>query len=182
MRFSRSTHLLMLLSLGTLTSIIKIGWPILVELTLLRWLTFPLGSQTVILTVLLFWIYFSSDAIICSTMVFPLLRNSDHVVDSVSIDISNIFSMGCPVSSHSLSLFSCWLERSPRSFKRCSMGGSLNSMVLLLLANFVSEFRLELMYSLIESIRSSLTHIMVFSCLCCCHSSQKSLLWFVPKG
>ena len=71
MRFSRSTHLLMFLSLETLTSIIWTGLPILVELidlvnsviiflsqmTLLRWLTFLLGSQTVILIVLLFWIY-----------------------------------------------------------------------------------------------------------------------------
>ena len=72
MRFSRSTHLLMFLSLVTLRSIIRTGSPILVELidlvnsdmiflsqmTLLRWLTFLLGSQTVILIVLLCWIYF----------------------------------------------------------------------------------------------------------------------------
>ena len=72
MRFSQSTHLLMLWSLGTLTSIIRTGLPIRVELidlvnsviifvsqmTLLRWLTFLLGSQTVILIVQLFWIYF----------------------------------------------------------------------------------------------------------------------------
>ena len=71
MRFYRSTHLQMFLSLETLTSIIRTGLPILVELidlvnsaiifisqmTLLRWLTFLLGSQTVILIVLLFWIY-----------------------------------------------------------------------------------------------------------------------------
>ena len=55
------------------------------QATLLRWLSFLLGSQTVILTVLLFWI-FSSDASICSTMAFPPLGNSDHVVVSVSID------------------------------------------------------------------------------------------------
>ena len=56
MRFSQSTHLLMFLSLGTLTSIIRTGLPIPVELidlvnsvitflsqmTLLRWLTFQL--------------------------------------------------------------------------------------------------------------------------------------------
>ena len=86
------------LSLETLTFIIRTGLPVLVELidlmnsviifisqmTLLRWLTFLLRSQTVILTVLLFWIY--SDTSICSTMTFPPLRNSDHVVASVSID------------------------------------------------------------------------------------------------
>ena len=43
---------------------------------------------------------------------------------------------------------------------------SLNSVLLLLLANFVSGFRLELMYiSLIESIRSSLIHLHGFQLL-----------------
>ena len=56
------------------------------QMTLLKWLTFLLQSVTVTLTVLLFWIYFSSDASICSTMAFPPLGNSDHVVASVSID------------------------------------------------------------------------------------------------
>ena len=52
---------------------------------------------------------------------------------------------------------------------------SLNSVLLLLLVNFVSRFRLELMYiSLIVSIRSNLPS-MVISSLCCCHSSQKPL-------
>ena len=71
MRFSRLSHLLMFLFLETLISIIRTGLPILVELielvnsviiflsqiTLLRWLTFLLRSKTVILIVLLFWIY-----------------------------------------------------------------------------------------------------------------------------
>ena len=60
------------LSLETLTSIIRTGVAILLELidlvnfvliflsqmVLLRWFGFLLGSQTVILTVLVFWIYF----------------------------------------------------------------------------------------------------------------------------
>ena len=85
----------MLLSLETLISIIKTGLPILVEpidlvnsaitflshVTLLRWLTFLLRSQTVILTDLIFWIYFFH-----LTMAFLPLGNSDHVVFSVSID------------------------------------------------------------------------------------------------
>ena len=105
MKFSRSTHLLIFLSLEILTSVIRTGLPILVELidlvnsviiflsqmTLLRWLTFLLGSQTIILIVLLFWIYLFLltlvfDASICSTMAFLPLGNSDHVVASVSID------------------------------------------------------------------------------------------------
>ena len=69
--------------------IIRTGLPILVELidlalqmTLLRWLTFPLGSNSPALVDL----FISSDASICSTMAFPPLVNSDHVVVSVSID------------------------------------------------------------------------------------------------
>ena len=87
MRFSRSTHLLMFLSLETLMSIIRTGLLILVELidlvnfvitflsqmTLLRWLTFLLGSQTVILIVQLFWIYF-----FLLTLVFVLQWLSLH--------------------------------------------------------------------------------------------------------
>ena len=87
----------MFLSLETLTSIIRTGLPILVELidlvnsviiflsqmTLLKWLTFLLGSQTAM--VLLFSIL-TSYASICSTMAFPPLENSNHVVVSVSID------------------------------------------------------------------------------------------------
>ena len=75
------------LSLETLTSIIRTGLLILVKLidlvnfvltflfqmTLLRWLTFLLGSQTVILIVLLFWIYF-----FLQTLVFVLQWLSLH--------------------------------------------------------------------------------------------------------
>ena len=98
-----------------LTSIIRTGLPILLELidlvnsviiflsqmTLLRWLIFLFGSQTVMLIVLLLDVFLSSDASICCTMAFPPLRNSDHVVVSVSID-SIKFTTGCPVSLHSL--------------------------------------------------------------------------------
>ena len=77
----------MCLSLEILTSIIRTGMPILVELidlvnsviiflsqmTLLRWLTFLHGSQTVILTGLFFWIYF-----LLVTLVFVLQWLSVH--------------------------------------------------------------------------------------------------------
>ena len=77
----------MFLSLETLTSNIRTSLPILVELidlvnsviifqmaqmTSLRWLTFLLGSQTVILIVLLFWIY------LFLTLVFVLQWLSLH--------------------------------------------------------------------------------------------------------
>ena len=89
MRFSRSTHLLMFLSLETLTSIIRTGLPILVELIDLG------NSVTIFLSQMtlhnshspaLLDLFLSSDASICSTMAFLPLGNSDHVVVSVSMD------------------------------------------------------------------------------------------------
>ena len=68
------------------------------QMTLLRWLTFLLGS--------LLWIaqscsfgFISSDASICPTMAFPPLWNSDHVVVSVSIDF--------PANLNQHALFHC---------------------------------------------------------------------------
>ena len=55
-------------------------------MTLLRWLTFLLGSLTEYHSPALLDLFISSDASICSTMAFPLLVNSDHDVVSVSID------------------------------------------------------------------------------------------------
>ena len=100
MRFSQSTHLLMCLSLETLTSIIRTGSANLVEMIdlvnfliiflsqiiLLKWLIFLLRSLTVTLSPTLLDLFLSSDAGICSTMAFPQLGNSNHVVASVSID------------------------------------------------------------------------------------------------
>ena len=139
MRFYRSTHLLFL-SLETLTSIIRTGLPILVELidlvnsviislsqmTLSRFLTFLLGFQTVILIVLLFWIY-----------LFPLKLVS--VLQRLWLSIGKFWSCCClgfnwlsvkfttgfPISSHSLWLSLCWLGWSLWSFERCSMRGHL---------------------------------------------------------
>ena len=54
-------------------------------MTLLRWLIFLLRSLTVTLTALLD-LFISSGTSICSTMAFPTLEISDHVVVSVSID------------------------------------------------------------------------------------------------
>ena len=99
MRFSRSTLVLIFLYLEMLTSITRTGLGFLVELidlvksviialsqmVLLRWLTFLLGSQTVILSRALLDLFISSDANIRSAMDFPPLGNSDHVVVSVSI-------------------------------------------------------------------------------------------------
>ena len=60
-RFSQSSNLPRHLSLETLSSIIRTGWSILVNLSqiiLCKWLPFPTGSLIMTLTLLLFWIYF----------------------------------------------------------------------------------------------------------------------------
>ena len=44
----------------------------------------------------LFYLFLSSDASICSTMAFPPLVNSDHVVVSVSIDFPSNSKQNAP--------------------------------------------------------------------------------------
>ena len=111
-------------------------------------------------------LFLSSDASICSTIAFPLLGNSDQDVVSVWIDfLSNsqqdaLFHRIAYDYSHADgdSFGIIWEMFHGRIL--------LNLGLLLLLVNFVSGFRLELMYiSLIISIRSSLTHLHDFQLL-----------------
>ena len=55
-------------------------------MTLLLWLTFPLAYLTGTHRPALLDLFVSSDASIYSTIAFPPLGNSDHIVVSVSID------------------------------------------------------------------------------------------------
>ena len=98
MRFSQSTHLLMCFSLETLTSIIKIGKPIYLELIdlmnsviisndLTQMVNFPTqipGCDSH--SPALLDSFLSSATSICSTLAFLPLGNFDHVVVSVSPD------------------------------------------------------------------------------------------------
>ena len=101
MRFSLlSTRLLIFLSLKTLTSIIRTGLPILVELIdLVNCYSFSISNDLTQMVYLptrildsdshspvLLDLFISSDTSICSTMAFHPLGNSDHVVVSVSTD------------------------------------------------------------------------------------------------
>ena len=104
-------------------------------------------------------LFLSSDASICCTMAFPPLGNSDHVVASVSIDFPSYSQWDAPFH-HMAYDYSCadW-DGLRDHLRNVSQGISLNSVLLLLLMNFVSGFRLELLYILLViSIRSSLTH------------------------
>ena len=118
---------------------------------LLSWLSFQLASLTVTLSPALLDLFISSDPRICSTVTFPPLWNSDHVVVSVSSNFLSYSQQDAPL--HCIAYdYSCTYGDRLWSFERCSMGVCLNSVLLLLLVNFVSEFRLEWMYiSLIVS-------------------------------
>ena len=104
-------------------------------------------------------LFISSRTSICSTMAFLPLKNSNHVVVSFSIDFPINSKQGAPFH-HVAYDYSLVDWDGLCDHLRCSMGGFLNSVLLLLLVNFVSGFRLELMYiSLIVSIRSNLTYL-----------------------
>ena len=97
MKFSQSTHLLMILTLESLTPIIRTGLPILVALIdpvnsviisndLTQMVNFPTRIPDCDFPSLaLLDLFLSSDTSICSTMAFHPLGNSDHVAVSVSI-------------------------------------------------------------------------------------------------
>ena len=96
-------------------------------------------------------LFFSSDTSICSTMAFLPLENCDHVILSVSIDF--------PSNSRRDALF----HRIADNYSCADWDGLCDHLKDVpwedISVNFVRGFRLELMYiSLIESIRSSLTH------------------------
>ena len=128
----------------------------LFQMTLFRWLTFLLGSQTVILIVLLFWISF-----FLLTLVFVLQWLSLHweililllfqfpfTAELIHNRLPHFIAMTILVLIGMV--FVIILEMFHGRI-------SLNLVLLLLLVNFVSGLRLEMMYiSLIENIRSSL--------------------------
>ena len=160
MRFSQWTHLLMCLSFETLTSIIRTGLSILVELidlmnsviifvsqtTWLRLLTFLLGSQTVNLTVLLFWIYFILLMLVFvlqwlflhweSSMLlshFPLTFH--HIHNEMPCFIALLMIIFVLIGTVFMIIWEMFHGRI-----------SLNSVLLLLLVSFVGVFRSESMF------------------------------------
>ena len=126
------------------------------------WLTFLLGSLAVTLTALILWIYFSSD----TSISFPPFGNSDHAIVSVYIDFlwnsqqdalfhQNLMTILVLIGTVFVIIWEMFHGRI-----------SLKTVLLLLLVNFVSGFRLELIYlSLMVSIKSSLTHLHGFQLL-----------------
>ena len=111
-------------------------------------------------------LFLSSDTRICSTMAFAPLGNFDHFVISDSIDF--------PSNSHWNALFECiaydyscagW-DGLRDHLRDASWGDIFKLGASAAACEFCERFRLELMYiSLIEIIRSSLTHLHDFPLL-----------------
>ena len=144
MRFPRSTHLLIHYLLAYLLPIIS--------------------NDLTQMSSALLDSFISSDASMCSTMAFPPLGNSDVVV-TVSIDFPTN-SQRDALHRFIVSLMTILVLIGTVFVITFHGRITLNSVLLLLLRNFLRWFMLELIYvSLIESIRSSLTHLHGFQLL-----------------
>ena len=105
-------------------------------------------------------LFISSNTSICSTMGFPPLGNSDHVVVSVFIDFPSNSQRDAPIHHIAYDCYHADWNGFRDHLRYITWGISLSSVLLLLLVNFVSGFRLKLMYIFIfVNIRSSLTHL-----------------------
>ena len=129
-------------------------------------------------------LFLSSGLTIYSAMDFLPLGNSDHVVISVSIDF--------PPNSQEDALFHCiaydyscadWeglcdhlRDVSWEDIFKLSVSAAASEF-----CEWVQVGTYIYIYPSWKICHTSLTS-MVFSCLCCCHSSKKSLFSFVPKG
>ena len=110
--------------------------------------------------------FLSSDASICSTMTFPPFRISDHVVVSVSIDFPTNSKRDAPFYRITYDYSCADRDGLHDHFRDVLWDDIFKLNAPALLVNFVSGFRLELMYiSLIVSIRSNLTHLHGFQLL-----------------
>ena len=110
MGFSQSTHLLMFLSLETLTFIIRTDLPFLLELIdLVNSYNFSISNDPTQMVTFptripdydshspaLLDLFISSVASICSTMAFCPLGNSDHIVVSVCIEFLSNWQWDAP--------------------------------------------------------------------------------------
>ena len=108
----------------------------------------------------LFNLFPSTGTSICFTMVFPPLRSSDHVVVSVSIDFPTNSKQDTPFHHIAYDYSRTDWDGLPDHLRDVPWKIYLKSVLLLLLLNFVSAFKLELIcLSLIVRIRSNPIHL-----------------------
>ena len=104
--------------IALLNSVIKF----LSIMTLFRWLIFLLRFLTVTVKVLVFlFVYF----LWCYYLFYSGFPSIGKFWSCCFHWLFIKLTMGCPVSSHSIWLFLCWLGWLLWSFERCSMGGYL---------------------------------------------------------
>ena len=102
----------------------------------------------------------SFDNSVCTTMAFPPLRNSDHVVLSVSIYFPINTKQDPPFHRVAYDYSRADWDGFHDHFRDVPWEDIFKLSLLLLLVNFVRGIRLELMYIfLIVSIRSNFTHL-----------------------
>ena len=176
MRFSRSTHLLMCLFLETLTSMIRTGQPILVEMidlvrsainNLAQMVNFPTlfldGDSH---SPALLDLFISSDTSICSAMAFSHWEILIMLLSHFPLTFHQIHNGMPRLIAEFMTILVLFGAVFVIIWEMFHGSISLNSVLLLLLVNFVSEFSLELMYiSLIGKIKSSFTHLHGFQLL-----------------
>ena len=99
-------------------------------------------------------------------MAIPSLGNSHHVFVSVSTDFPSYSQRDAPFHRIAYNYSRADWDGLPDHLEMFQRRIPLNSVLLLLLVNFVSGFWLELMYIFINvRIRSSLTHLQGFQLL-----------------
>ena len=136
-------------------------------MTLLRWLTFLLGSLAVVLTVLLFWIYlFLLALVFILHWCFPHWEILLMLLSAVSIDFPSNSKRDAPF--HWIAYDYSWADQ-------YGLGDYLRDVPMVdifklgasaAVSEFVSGFWWEFMYiSVIINIRSSLTHLHSFQLL-----------------
>ena len=111
-------------------------------------------------------LFISSDTSVFCTMAIPSLGNSHHVFVSVSTDFPSYSQRDAPFHRIAYNYSRADWDGLPDHLEMFQRRIPLNSVLLLLLVNFVSGFWLELMYIFINvRIRSSLTHLQGFQLL-----------------
>ena len=107
-------------------------------------------------------LFLSSDACICSTIVFPPLEHSDNVAVSVSIEFPN--NLKQDGLFHLIAAF---------DYSSADWDGLCDHLRdapwegIFILSTSIAASK----FSHCVKIRSSITHLYGFSCLCCCHIS-----------
>ena len=111
-------------------------------------------------------LFISSDASTCSTMAFPPLENSDHVVVSVSIDFPTNSQQDTPFHLIAYDYSRADWDSLRDHLRDVSWEDIFKLGASAAASEFSEGFRLELMYiSLIENIRSSFIHFHGFQLL-----------------